>query len=119
MSEGVVPIRLLPRQAKADKRNHRGTCVGKIVKSIGSNGDGAGNSACNELAEEQQNIQADAAKTAERTILTAHGRILHIVPVTDKQSGEKFCHRNKAPLLGKTIWFIIAQNKGNSTNFFI
>ena len=55
-----------------------------VIESIGRDGDGTGNSAGHQLAQEQQDIQADAGQPAERAILLAHRGVLHIVFITDK-----------------------------------
>ena len=64
VAEGVIPVGLLPRQPEADEGHDGGAGIGKVIEGIGGDGDRAGHRTGDELAEEQQNIKADAGKPA-------------------------------------------------------
>ena len=71
MAEGVIRIRLLPCQLKAQQGDKGASGVGEVVEGVGGDGDRAGEGAGKELPGEQQHIQRNAHRAAEDTVLLA------------------------------------------------
>ena len=73
MAEGVVRVRLLPRQLEAQQGDEGAAGVGQVVEGVGGDGDGAGERSGEEFSGEQQHIQADAHRAAEDAVSLAEG----------------------------------------------
>ena len=81
VAEGVVQVRLLTGNGKAQKAYNGGTRVGQVIESVRHNGHGAGNGSGKVLACKEQHIEENAVHGAKGAVGTAHRRVVHLIPV--------------------------------------
>ena len=87
MSEGMFRVGLLSGNPESDERDNGGTRVGKIVESVGRDGDGITQNTGDPFSEEKKQVQADPHGAAERAVRLAHlGRRI-VFPVLYKYGG--------------------------------
>ena len=93
MAEGMLRIGLLPGEPEADNGDHRGGGVGQVVEGVRHYGDGACDEPGKELHREQQDVQSDAQRAAERAIAAANGGVCRVFTAGqekfDKQSEQR------------------------------
>jgi hypothetical protein len=104
MAEGVVPVRGLGGQLKAQEGDHGGPRVRKVVHRVGSDGDGAAEDARQELPSEEKQVQRDAYKAAEDAVGASNRLVGGVLVVLYEMLGEKMDHGSPRfflpPLLG-------------------
>ena len=76
VTEGMVRVRLLSRQLKAQQGDEGASGVGQVVEGVGGDGDGAGDGAGKELPGKQENVEANAHRAAEDAVPLAEGGLV-------------------------------------------
>ena len=92
VAERVLRVRLAAGHAEADERDERGTGVGMGVDRIRRHGDGAGERTGKELAEEQQRVERDAHRAAQRAVRAAHAGRVQRAAGGDEPFGQQTDH---------------------------
>ena len=92
VAEGMLGVRLLPREAKAQKRHDGRPRVGQVVERIRCDGDRARQRAGEQLEREEQEVDDDTHRAAEHAISAAHLRRADILIVANQVLGEKSDH---------------------------
>ena len=68
MAEGMVGVRLMAGDPKADERNKRGPRVRQIVEGIRRHGNSAGKNSRHQFAGKEQHIEKDPHRAAENAV---------------------------------------------------
>ena len=84
VAEGVLGVRLLSRQLKAQQRHHRRACIRQVVEGICRHGHRAADSPGEQLSAEQQQVQTDPYQPAQAAVGQPYRRISGIFPVPDQ-----------------------------------
>ena len=84
MAEGVVQVRLLPCDGKAQQGDHRGPGVRQVVEGVRHNGHRAGEQTGKIFPCEQQDVEENAVHGAEGAVSPAHPCIGHIFAVLNE-----------------------------------
>ena len=74
VAEGMLGVRLLPGEAKAQQRHDGRARVGEVVEGVRRDGDGAGKRAGEELEREEQQVDGDAHRAAKHAVGAPHLR---------------------------------------------
>ena len=98
MSEGMIAVRLLACHLKPNKCDHGRTGIGKVVKGIGCDGDGAADIAGKCLPDKQKDVQHDSHRSAEHAVCLAYLRVCCIFIVFYQKSRKKCYHIISSPL---------------------
>ena len=95
------------RQAEAQQRHERGRSVREVVQAVCRNGHRAGQRARQQLARRQQHIAHDADDPGQLSVAGAHGGILRVPVVLDKQAQQQLRQIHRSPFRPCRYLFII------------
>ena len=107
MAERMLLIRRPLRQAEAQQRHERGSGVREIVQAVRRDGHRAGQRARQQLARRQQHIAHDADDPGQLSVAGAHGGILRVPVVLDKQAQQQLRQIHRSPFRPCRYLFII------------
>ena len=103
VAEGMVGVGLLTRQTETQQRHHRGEGIGEVVKGVGGDGDGAGQRACQQLADAEDDVQHHTHDAAEGAPGAAHRLVGGIGVVFDKETAQQRDH-TAPPGMVRLMW---------------
>ena len=92
VAERVIRVGLFAGQLEADQRDDRGTGIGQVVQGVRRDGEGAADHAGKQLAEKQQDVQADADRARQHAVGLPDDGGVNVLPVGNEYAGQKSNH---------------------------
>ena len=92
VTEGMLAVGRLCRDAEGDQRDDLRARVGKVVHGVGHDGDRARERAHEKLGDKEQKIEQNARNARQRSVAAAHTGLAHVFVILHKKAKQKIGH---------------------------